>query len=223
MSAIEDPVLTSVSRTIAALADRARPVVVALDGPVAAGKSTLAAGLVGTLRNLGLAAAQVAADGFLLPLARLEGLGLVGGKGFPESFDRPAMLAFLAALRAGEAPDAPAYDHQLYDVSVQQHQPTRGAAVVIVEGVNVLQPDLCPQYDLRLYLDTPEEEAKARFLRRFAATPFSPARAQALAPWRPADGDPASWGEAVWAAINGPNLERHIASGRTRADRILAG
>lgn len=216
-----DPILASLAESVAVLLGRAvhRPVLVGLDGPVAAGKTTLARALAATLAQRGLTAAVVSADGFLLRLAKLEADGLIEVKGFPQSFNRAGMTDFLERLRRGEAPAAPAYAHDRYDVSTTERQPTDGALVVIFEGVNVLQPDLAPLYDLRLYLDA--ANAREVYLRRFIETPFTPERARALAPWRPDDGDPQVWGEAVWAAINGPNLARHIAHGRERADLVL--
>ena len=194
-----------------------RPVLVGIDGWVAAGKSTFASALAGELQMRGIGVAVVAADGFLLPAAALREAGLTARKGFPESFDRAAMTAFLQGVKAGDAPDAPRYSHSDYDVSPTEVQGSAGA-VVLFEGVNALSPDLAPLYDLRVYLDVAEEIAKARFLKRFAATPFTPVRAAALAPWRPKDGDPARWGEAVWAAINAVNGREHIAGGKSRAD-----
>jgi len=221
---VQAKTLSSVTERIAALqvARRDGPVLVGLDGAVAAGKSTAAALIAADLRNRGLDVAVVSADGFLLSAARLRDLGLVGRKGFPESFDRAAMAAFLRAVRAGSAPDAPRYSHDAYDVSANETQGSAGA-VVIFEGVNVLGADLAGLYDLRVYLDAPEDVAKARFLKRFVATPFLPLRTAALDAWKPKDGDAAAWGEAVWAAINGPNLREHISGGRDRADLVVSG
>lgn len=220
---MDTPAVSSVVERVLALlaANPDGPVLVGLDGAVAAGKSTEAARIAEDLRTRGLDVAVVSADGFLLSAARLRELGLIGRKGFPESFDRAAMAAFLRAVRAGAAPDAPRYSHDAYDVSADDIQSSAGA-VVIFEGVNVLGADLAGLYDLRVYLDAPEAVAKARFLKRFVATPFLPLRSAALAPWKPADDDPAAWGEAVWAAINGPNLREHISGGRTRADLVVS-
>lgn len=197
-----------------------RPVLIGLDGAVAAGKSTAAARIAADLQIHGLGVAVVSADGFLLSAAALRTSGLTHRKGFPESFDRAAMAAFLTAVRDGEAPDAPRYSHAAYDVSSEETQNSAGA-VVIFEGVNTLGTDLTDFYDLRVYLDVAEDLAKARFLKRFITTPFTPLRGAALAPWKPEDGDPTAWGEAVWAAINGPNLRENIAAGRTRADLVV--
>ena len=56
-------------------------------------------------------------DGFLLPNAVLEARGLTARKGFPESYDRRALLRFVAAVKSG-APRvrAPVYSHTVYDV-----------------------------------------------------------------------------------------------------------
>jgi len=221
MSNAFDPVLASLGETVASLVGRAglRPLIVALDGPVAAGKSTLARALKATLDQRGLSTAVVAADGFLHGLAKLEADGLMASKGFPESFNRPAMITFLERIRRGEMPTAPVYAHDLYDISPSLRQPTDGARVVIFEGVNVLQPDLVPIYDLRIFLDA--GNARDVFIGRFASTPFTPQRAKALAPWKPEDGDISAWAAAVWSAINGRNLVQHIAAGRDRADVVL--
>jgi type I pantothenate kinase len=216
--------LSSVVERVLALhaAHSDRPVLVGLDGAVAAGKSTAAARIAAELQIRGLGVAVVSADGFLLNAAALRTRDLTHRKGFPETFDRAAMAAFLGAVRDGQAPDAPRYSHAAYDVSSEETQSSAGA-VVIFEGVNTLGTDLAGLYDLLVYLDVGEDVAKARFLKRFIATPFTPLRRAALAPWRPADGDPTVWGEAVWAAINGPNLRENIAAGRTRADLLVHG
>ena len=221
--AAADSVIGHLAGRIARLARgrTAAPVIVALDGPVAVGKTSLAANLADALRRRDLSTTVVGADGFLLPLVRLDAAGLIPRKGFPESFDRAAMAAFLSSLRRGEARAAPAYAHDLYDVSPDRQVSTAGAAVVVLEGVNVLQPDLAQLYDLRLYLDADPALVRAWFIQRFGETAFTPERTRALAPWRPADGRLDAWAAAVWNAINAPNLERHISAGRARADVIL--
>jgi type I pantothenate kinase len=215
-----DPVLASLAETLAVrVSGTGRPLLVALDGPVAAGKTTLAHALAAMLSYRGVAATVVSADGFLWPASDLQARGMMARKGAPDTFDRAAMAGFLAQLKQGLAPSAPVYAHNLYDVSPSLRQPTAGAQALIFDGVNVLQPDLAPLYDVRLYLEA--ADARGAFIRRFAQTPFTSVRAQALAPWRPADGDPQAWAAAVWAAINCPNLKQHIAKGREAADIIV--
>ena len=43
----------------------------------------------------------VTTDGFLHPNAELERLGLMDRKGFPESYDRKALLRFVTAVKSG--------------------------------------------------------------------------------------------------------------------------
>jgi type I pantothenate kinase len=195
--------------------------IVALDGPVAVGKSTLAAWLAGRLEASGLTTSVVGADGFLLPLAKLREEGLIARKGAPESFDRAAIVAFLTGYLRGEEPSAPVYAHDLYDVSPERRTETKGADVVIFEGVNVLDPYLAPLYDFLVYLDADPADLEVWFTARFVATPFSAARAEALSPWRPADGDLARWAAAVWREVNLRNLVDHISKGRDLADIVL--
>ena len=83
----------------------------------------------------------VTTDGFLFSNAVLEQRNLMERKGFPESYDRRALLNFVAAVKSG-APEvrAPRYDHLTYDIlpgdEVVVHRPD----VLIIEGLNVLQP-----------------------------------------------------------------------------------
>ena len=101
------------------------PFVIAVAGSVAVGKSTTAR-LLQTL----LAASPdsprvdlVTTDGFLLPNAVLESRGLLGRKGFPESYDRRALIRFLADVKSGrEEVFAPVYDHQSYDIVPEARQ-----------------------------------------------------------------------------------------------------
>ena len=61
--------------------------------------------------------ALVTTDGFLFPNAELERRGLMHRKGFPESYDRRALLRFITEIKAGRAEvGAPVYSHLVYDI-----------------------------------------------------------------------------------------------------------
>src|SRR5215216_4267692 len=123
------------------------PFVIGIAGSVAVGKSTIAR-LIRTLleRWEGTPHVElVTTDGFLLPNAELERRGLMDRKGFPESYDRRALVSFLTEVKSG-APEvrAPFYSHMRYDIVPDAVVTVRRPDIVIVEGLNVLQPPPTP-------------------------------------------------------------------------------
>jgi len=133
------------------LAGRAPRAVLGITGPPGAGKSTLAAQLVGLL---GADAALVPMDGFHLAQVELERLGRSARKGAPDTFDIGGYVALLARLRAdlAETVYAPTFRRDI-------EEPIAGAIavgpevrVVVTEGNYLL--DSSPQWDrVRLLLD----------------------------------------------------------------------
>ena len=99
-------------------------------------------------------------------------------KGFPESYDVRALLAFLAALKAGE-PEvrAPMYSHLTYDVVDGDEIVLRSPEIVIVEGVNVLQTParrgrteaslvVSDFFDFSIYVDASEHDLEDWYVTR---------------------------------------------------------
>ena len=83
--------------------ERPSTFVIGIAGSVAVGKSTVARILRDLLArwpetpNVDL----ITTDGFLYPNAELERRGIVHRKGFPESYDRRALLRFVTQVKAG--------------------------------------------------------------------------------------------------------------------------
>src|SRR5690606_26286431 len=127
--------------------DSTTPFVVGVAGSVAVGKSTIAR----LLRELmsrwpGTPRVElVTTDGFLYSNAELERRGLMDRKGFPESYDRRALLEFLTEVKSG-SPEvrAPFYSHMRYDIVPDARVGGRRPDAVSDEGANVLQPPPAP-------------------------------------------------------------------------------
>src|ERR1700748_3183392 len=106
-------------RRFLGIEDRKMPYIIGIAGSVAVGKSTTARVLQALLARWSPRPRVdlVTTDGFLYPNEVLEREGLMQKKGFPESYDRPALLSFLSDIKAGrERVRAPVYSHLTHDI-----------------------------------------------------------------------------------------------------------
>jgi len=218
------------------LGERAKgtPFVIGVAGSVAVGKSTTARLLRELLSRWDTTprVELVTTDGFLFPNDELERRGLMERKGFPESYDRRALLRFVTAVKSG-VPEvrAPFYSHLSYDIVPDAEVVVRHPDVLIVEGLNVLQPAgggnrlaVSDLFDFSVYVDARTRDIatwyEERFLKlqrgafanpqsyfhRYASLTEDEARARAA---------------EIWAAINEPNLLQNIRPTRSRAKLVL--
>lgn len=202
------------------------PAVVAVAGSVAVGKTTVAEQLAEAIRRHtpGRDVRVLSTDAFLRPNAELDAEGLTLRKGFPESYDHDALQATLAAVHRGDAARVPTYSHQLYDVVPGQHDTLAPCDVLVLEGVNALQPrSVGDQVDVGIYVDAAEEDVEHWFVQRFLRLCAAPDAAEGFygqfAGWDPAQVEAvARW---TWTEINLVNLREHIAATAAHADVVL--
>ncbi|MDR2373219.1 MAG: type I pantothenate kinase [Bifidobacteriaceae bacterium] len=214
------------------------PYVIGIAGSVAVGKSTVARLLVELLaRWPNTPRVQLLpTDGFLYPNAELERRGLSGRKGFPESYDRAALLRFLAKVKGG-APEveAPSYSHLRYDIQPGRTTVVTQPDVLIVEGLNVLQAARTDRrgadevvvsdfFDFSIYVDAAESHIRRWYLDRFLAlrdTAFTNPESYFHRYASMSLTEAVAFAESVWEATNSPNLEQNILPTRSRASLIL--
>lgn len=209
------------------------PFVIGVAGSVAVGKSTIARLLRALLSRWDDTprVELVTTDGFLFPNAELERRGLMQRKGFPESYDRRALLRFVTRVKSG-APEvrAPFYSHLSYDIVPTTEIVVNQPDILIVEGLNVLQPPTTGRlavsdlFDFGIYVDARSADIEHWYVERF------------LRLQRGAFTDPNSYfhryaqlteveaveqARSIWRDINGPNLEQNVLPTRARASLVL--
>ena len=210
------------------------PFIIGVAGSVAVGKSTVSRLLKELLsRWEGTPKVEmITTDGFLYPNAELERRGLMSRKGFPESYDRMALLEFIGDVKSGaKEVSAPVYSHLVYDIVEGQKQTINNPDVLIVEGINVLQSPgpgqnvaLSDFFDFKIYVDADAKNITSWFLERFdklRSTAFTnPASYFHRYAEMPYDKALARANE-IWSTINLPNLIENILPTRSRATLVL--
>ncbi len=218
--------------------DGKMPFIIGLAGSVAVGKSTTGRVLQALLARWPShpRVELVPTDGFLFPNAVLEERGLMTRKGFPESYDLTRLLNFLAEVKSGrERIEAPVYSHLVYDVLPDQAILIEQPDIVIVEGLNVLQPAKLPKdgaaipfvsdfFDFSIYIDAADGLIESWYVERFLRLRQTAFRDPASYFHRYAtlsEEEACAIGLSLWRTINLVNLTENILPTRQRADLIL--
>jgi type I pantothenate kinase len=213
------------------------PYLIGLAGSVAVGKST-SARILQTLLSRWPNSPRVdliTTDGFLHPNAVLKERGLMGRKGFPESYDQRALLECVSRLKSGEQNiEIPVYSHLTYDVLPDRRRLIEAPDVIIIEGLNVLQtgaatPDsprvfVSDYFDFAIYIDADPAVVRTWYIERFLtlrASAFADPRSYFSRYASLSDEEAVETASGIWDAINGPNLVDNIAPTSERADLVL--
>jgi type I pantothenate kinase len=196
--------------------------VIGVTGGVAVGKTTLAEALEPAIRAWPGAprVERVSTDGFLRPNRDLEAAGLLARKGFPETYDRAALVAAIGAVKQGPA-WFPGYSHLLYDIDPALGRRIDRPGVLILEGLGL---DAEVPLDALVYIDAAQADQEAWYVARF------------LGFWELGLDDPASFyhrfraldrdavgalAAKVWREVNLVNLIAHVEPVRVDADLVV--
>jgi type I pantothenate kinase len=218
--------------------DRQIPFIIGVAGSVASGKSTTSRILQALLRRWRTSPKVdlITTDGFLFSNAELASRQLTERKGFPESYDRAALITFLSDIKSGKGKvKAPIYSHLVYDIVPNEFVTIDRPDILIVEGLNILQAGELPRsgkpllfasdfIDFSIYIDADEDDLREWFMVRFRALresaftdPKSFFRQLAEMPAAQAEG----FALEAWDKINLVNLRENILPTRGRATLIL--
>jgi type I pantothenate kinase len=218
--------------------DRPVPFIIGVAGSVAVGKSTTARVLQALLARWDHhpRVDLVTTDGFLYPNAELNRRNLMHRKGFPESYDRRALMRFVTSVKSGsDYVCAPVYSHLHYDRVAGAKQVVRHPDILILEGLNVLQAARLPKdgkaipfvsdfFDFSIYIDADEDVLLRWYVDRFLTwrgTAFRDSMAYFHRYSKLSDEEAVETATSIWTRINLLNLRENIVPTRQRADLIL--
>ena len=223
--------LASVTDTFLGTQPQPKAFVIGVAGSVAVGKSTIARVLEALLARWPHhpKVDLVTTDGFLYPNAVLERRGLMDRKGFPESYDRGALLDFVARAAAGEEHlEIPVYSHIRYDI-VDETRVINQPDILIIEGLNVLQAGdsgafVSDYFDFSIFVDADIGDIENWYVDRFLTlkdTAFTQPDAYFRRYADLTTKEAIEEAKDIWKRINEVNLRENILPTRARASLVL--
>ena len=146
------------------------------------------------------------------------------------------MLKFVVDLKSGkEEVEAPTYSHLVYDVVQDQKVVISKPDIVIIEGLNVLQPArmrpdgktglaVSDFFDFTVYVDAAYNDIRGWYTDRFLRlreTAFRDPASYFAKYARLTHDEAVTEAHRIWDSINGPNLNENVAPTRSRATLVL--
>ena len=214
------------------------PFIIGIGGSVAVGKSTTSRILQALLSKWSdnITVSLVNTDGFLMSNNNLEKRSLMERKGFPESYNLTLLLDFLNSVKSGKSNvKAPVYSHLLYDNVPGEFINVNKPDILIIEGLNVLQPAPLPRdgnaipyvsdfFDFSIFVDADEKNIKNWYIQRFLklkSTAFKKEKSYFNKYSYLSDEEAVNEATSLWEKINYVNLIENILPTRQRANLIL--
>ncbi|MED5287805.1 MAG: type I pantothenate kinase [Pseudomonadota bacterium] len=214
------------------------PFIIGIGGSVAVGKSTTSRILQALLSKWSdnITVSLVNTDGFLMSNNNLEKRSLMERKGFPESYNLTLLLDFLNSVKSGKSNvKAPVYSHLLYDNVPGEFINVNKPDILIIEGLNVLQPAPLPRdgnaipyvsdfFDFSIFVDADEKNIKNWYIQRFLklkSTAFREEKSYFNKYSYLSDEEAVNVATSLWEKINYVNLIENILPTRQRANLIL--
>ena len=210
------------------------PYIIGFNGSVSSGKSYISDKCSEQLnKNCNVKTIVLSTDNFIFPNKKLEKMGIMHRKGFPESYDMIALKKVIIAIKQNKSVKVPIYDQSISDISKKRNTIPVGIDIVILEGINILQTNnlitankmrviLSDYIDLSIYIDAHEKAIIHWFLERLEKKKTHWKKKGIKRNLTKKNNRKfKKWGVKIWNDINKVNLEKFILPFKERADIIL--